>query len=452
MNVLLITHSYWPDVSPRATRWTAVSEEFARRGIDVTVVAATSPEAGSFAIRNGVKIHRVGSGLVESMRTKLSGKMKTSDVGSTLRSSTSLKKKLKGFVRNALKRLHDTFWKSLYWPDHTALWCRPATKKTCEVLNSEEFDVLISSSFPFSGHWVGHNVKKKFANLPWVIDVGDPFTFLEHTPPNNYRLYRKKNDRLERMIYKEADAISVTTEGTLEKYVDRYPECESKIRVIPPLAPDVTNTAKTRNNENGRLQLVYLGTLYKNIRSPKPVLELFRQLQQRPLQKEIELHFYGIYKSCLEDFEPYSNLVGEKIHLHGQVSYREASTAMRNADVLVNIGNRTSFQLPSKVVEYAATGKPVLNFASIEGDSSEVFLSRYPNAFLVNPFAMQKDETKLLDDLQSFLNEASDLGETTIREWCRPYYVESLADRYLELIEQAIESKKPKSLPFSRAA
>ena len=55
---------------------------------------------------------------------------------------------------------------------------------------------------------------------------------------------------------------------------------------------------------------------------------------------------------------------------------------MAEADVLVNIGNRTSYQLPSKVVEYAAFGKPILNFLASPDDSSAVFLSKYP--FLLN--------------------------------------------------------------------
>ena len=452
MKILLITHSYWPDVSPRATRWTALSEEFVRRGIAMTVVAARSPETGPFTERNGVKIHRVGSGLVASIRSHLSGKRKSLKTRSPQSSANDSKSILKGIVHKMIEQLHDKFWKKRYWPDHATLWCKPATKKVCALLSSEEFDVLISSSFPFSGHWVGFHVKKRFTNLPWLIDVGDPFSFLESTPPNNYRRYRKKNNRVEREIYNEADAISVTTERTLEKYVERYPECAAKIHVIPPLAPEIAPSSQTGNLENDCLKLVYLGTLYKEIRSPKMLLEVFRRLQQQPCQKEIELHFYGRYESCLDEFEPYSEIVGNKIHLHGEVSYEEASTAMHNADVLINIGNRTSFQLPSKVVEYAASGKPILNFASIEGDSSERFLGRYPNSFLVNPPKIQNDQTTLLNSLIAFLNNASDLDETTIRKWCNPYFVDSLADRYLELIDRTRESKRPLSLPLPKAA
>ena len=55
-----------------------------------------------------------------------------------------------------------------------------------------------------------------------------------------------------------------------------------------------------------------------------------------------------------------------------------ALAAMQSADALVNVGNATRYQLPSKVVEYAATGKPVVNIVAGDDDSSAAFFRRYP--------------------------------------------------------------------------
>jgi len=59
--------------------------------------------------------------------------------------------------------------------------------------------------------------------------------------------------------------------------------------------------------------------------------------------------------------------------VHGFQSRETARQAMTRMDVLVNVGNSTTWQLPSKVVEYYASGKPVLHLAVVKGDAFEQF-------------------------------------------------------------------------------
>ena len=50
----------------------------------------------------------------------------------------------------------------------------------------------------------------------------------------------------------------------------------------------------------------------------------------------------------------------------------------KEADVLINIGDNIPYQLPSKVVEYASTGKPILNIMENETDNSIKYFNNYP--------------------------------------------------------------------------
>lgn len=56
--------------------------------------------------------------------------------------------------------------------------------------------------------------------------------------------------------------------------------------------------------------------------------------------------------------------------------------------MLLNIGNSTNNQLPSKVLEYIGTGKPIISIYNIEDDTSNLYLKKYPNSLLIN----QKDD------------------------------------------------------------
>ncbi len=92
----------------------------------------------------------------------------------------------------------------------------------------------------------------------------------------------------------------------------------------------------------------------------------------------MELHFYGELHDCADCFGRYAESVGREVLLHGPVARAEAYRAMLGADVLLNIGNDTRYQLPSKVVDYASTGGAVINVVRSDEDSSVRFFERYP--------------------------------------------------------------------------
>jgi hypothetical protein len=69
------------------------------------------------------------------------------------------------------------------------------------------------------------------------------------------------------------------------------------------------------------------------------------------------------------------------IRLYGLRSRQEVRAAMRQMDMLLNIGNVTDFQLPSKAVEYFATGKPVVHLSYLENDPFAAFWGNQPGLF-----------------------------------------------------------------------
>src|SRR5690606_335842 len=118
-------------------------------------------------------------------------------------------------------------------------------------------------------------------------------------------------------------------------------------------------------------------------RRPDVLLSLFRELLKTPLAEKLELHFYGDIKQCAHAFEENADLLGRGVYVHGLVEREIANEAMLQADVLVNIGNQTDYQLPSKVIDYMSTGKPVINLAAIAADSSARLFQTYPSALLL---------------------------------------------------------------------
>jgi glycosyltransferase involved in cell wall biosynthesis len=457
MTILIVCHSYSPLLSPRSFRWSAIAEHWAQQGHRVDVLCGGLRGQCREEELNGVYVHR-GNSLDAVVNTrweadaeKQSASRRRAAGGNNDEEIARSSIPQAGAVatgRLALKKILKwgySGWRKLYWPDSACLWTLSAVRQGQRLLRERHYDVLVSVSHPFTGHIAGLRLHKYRPALRWIADVGDPFCFLKDTPPNNGRLYKKLNYAADREVFRKSDVVTVTTPLTRAEYSALFPQSATKIHVIPPLLSLPQRTGrKTGSLPQGQaFRIVFIGTLYKHIRSPAFLLRLFQMLLQkdvrqhsaaRPSAQKMELHFYGHLNGCEELFAPYRELLGRNIFLHGLVSRTEATQAMQEADLLVNIGNTTPFQLPSKVVEYACTGKPILNIAKVESDSSAAFFETYPAAYCLRE-TQDGPSAAQVDDFGQFIERARSVDPQTLQQWLAPFRIEAVAAAYETLLK-----------------
>ncbi|GAB4140944.1 MAG: hypothetical protein Tsb009_10500 [Planctomycetaceae bacterium] len=443
MKILLVCNSYPPHVSPRAIRWSAIAEHWAARGDEVHVVAGCQPGAKREEFLNGVHVHRVGGGLVEWLRGKLNRENSTRETASPgAKRRISVKGFVQTFLKGCFRFAHDRIWKKMYWPDYACLWSFAAVSACRKLLSQNSFDVFVTSSLPFTDHWVGLKVNRTHSTVPWVVDVGDPFSFLENTPTNNHRIYGRLNRKVERKVFLRGDAISVTNENTRRIYAELFPEAADSIQVIPPLLrEDSLGTADETvfKTSTTRIRLAFIGTLHPTVRTPEHVLTLFRELLSREIGQRLELHFFGPANHCEPFFEPFRDIIGERLLLHGPISHAQARGVMSEADVLLNIGNTTTYQLPSKIVEYASTGNPILNITTVDGDSSEEVLNSYPQALSLRLADPSDIHEQSIQRVIEFLDNARLVSPVDVDRWCKPFRIDSIVNQYDALLQKAID-------------
>jgi glycosyltransferase involved in cell wall biosynthesis len=414
--LVIVSFSYAPRLNPRAFRWTALAERFAALGHPVDVVTSWLPEGADHELRNGVRVHRVGWKLLEGARSGIGG---ARPAPSAARPSS---------IASLGRRL----WRSLCWPDVTANWYFAARDAAAQLLAARPGAALISVAPTFTAVAVGHALKGRDPGLAWLIDLGDPFSFQVENPPNNRFLYAGLNARFERAAFHAARAVAVTNQRTAARYGAEFPESAAKISVIPPLLSADFPASAPAAPRGGPIRMVFLGTLYRGLREPDFLLELFaaaRDGEQPPL----ELHFYGETGAGAQAFERYRERCRGRLFVHGVVSREQALAATREADVLVNLGNQTSFQLPSKVVEYAAAGKPVVNIAPHREDSSIEFFQAYPLALNIISEGRAPDAAQIAR-FREFLAHPAAPDAAALETFLRPFRLEQVAARYLELI------------------
>jgi len=435
VRLLIVTAWYAPFIHPRAHRWAALAEHWAAQGHEVHVVCGRRRDCAKGLKVNGVYVHRTGfDSLKEWVYYHFGSQNARGRVGALPQKPT--------FASRIAAWLYRAVWKNLCFPDDAALWYFPAKKRAAQLFAAQPFDVLISVSLPFSGHLVGLFLKKKHPRLTWLADIGDPFSFSPN-PQNNLFWFEKINRRLERRVLQTADRCIVTCEALLHKYQHELgQQAVKKMYVIPPLLTNslAAEQHETRNTKH-ETRIAFFGALYAPVRTPDALLHLLTQirLHHPDLYERSEIHFYGeIFPEFFEKLNAESC-----IRLHGLCSREAAWAAIQQADILLNIGNTTDFQLPSKAVDYLASGKPVLNLSYTERDPFAQFLEKeMPDKSLIfnlkvkNGRVGEQEARRCAEWLGA---EKTPVGKEDLERRIAQFSVEKIGEDYLHLAQRTAE-------------
>lgn len=428
MKLLIITYSYTPDLTPRAFRLSALAASLASRGYEVHVLCATTPGAKVEFI-NGVTVYRVRDWLLDAS-ARLTPGSHTSRPATIGMGSISLRGVFRYIVR--------AIWRAVYWPDFACGWIIPAARVARTLCRANHYDWIISSSHPFTGHVIGKLASLRSPKSRWLVDISDPYYDMKEPSPNNHHIYGRLNHMVEKSVLARADAISVTTDKMCKVYETSFPCSVGKVCVVPPLLSLPRFPIPTKKDDDLTLRLVFVGTLYRKLRSPKYLLICLSRLSEVLKERPLELHFYGAINDCGEDFATCPESIKSIIFIHGLVSREVIVQAMIDSDVLVNIGNDSETQLASKVVEYMATGKPILNFVSITGDASIKVLANYPSKLTIMR-SVEVPSVELIEAIRSFVLESAIVDKEFVDEVRRQYSEEHVVGLYESIFLQSSE-------------
>ena len=245
-------------------------------------------------------------------------------------------------------------------PDRYRPWVADATRALL-ARRWQVGDVLVSFGQPWSDHVAALRVFRK-ANVPWVAHFSDPWTRnpLSRVPPLLAVLHR----RLERAVLANADRIVFTNEEALELVMEGYPATwTARARVIPHAfepAADLTHAGRAPGE---RLVARHLGAFYGD-RSPKPLLvALGRLARESPAVVDgLCIELVGPSETPLDQLPEIAHLPPGLVRARPAVDYPTSLALMASADLLlvVDAPGRSSPFLPSKLVEYVGSGRPIV--------------------------------------------------------------------------------------------
>lgn len=435
MKLLIILAQYHPALNPNVYRWAAIAEHWVAEGHEVHIICTRRSGLPDEMVIEGVEVHRTGqNSLLDWSYNALRSERRRGEAGGDLPARH-------GKWRTWLEKIVDYTWRSFYWPDGRCLWYWPARKRAKRLLQTQHFDGVISVGAPFTAHLIGLSCKRAQKDLTWLVDIEDPFAFVKEYFINNRQLYGRLNYRTEARVLRKADAISVTVETAKAAYAKHFPESASKITVIPPIfdSAALQPLEQLKCFETNHTHIAYLGAFYTPIRTPDAALELLHQLLSKhpEWREKLIVHFFGeVEYAAKAVFEAYPHLT-DNLRLHGLVDRTTVAAAMAQTDFLLNIGNTTTYNLPSKSADYLASGKPIIHLSTSKPDTFQTYMAGHPLLLSVKTEAINAQTCAALS---TFLaqHKGAQMNTKEIESRIKPYQTAQIAEQYLSVLLAAM--------------
>ena len=280
------------------------------------------------------------------------------------------------------------------------------------------FDTVIPTMIGYENVDAGVKFKKEHPEVQLVVYQFDPCgeNALEKPSSENGRV------KLEKGFLEAADTI-ITTPIIKKRFLELYPTSLTN-KVIemefPSLIIDQYKDMSLQNE--GPIKCLFAGNIYKGIRDPLYTLQLFGSLEN----DNIELHLLG---DC--QIEVPEELRKSNIFFHNRVTIDEVGMQMQEASMLVNIGNKMTNQLPSKLADYVSTGKPIINIYKYDECPSLLFLDAYEYVLNIKEYDdFEHDSLKLKEFILINKNKRMTSGSIFEKyEKCTPEYCVDLVAR-----------------------
>lgn len=412
MKALIVNYYSSPMTGAHAYRWSKIAEYWAKQGWQIDYICSRQRSNDAF---KGNDYSAIGVGIpLRNVRVATAGHQ----VQRSIRDKS---------VFASINKLIKKAYRAIFWPDGLWYWL-PFASWAIFRNGEKEYDAIISYNPTYSAH-ISVLLCRKFSkrNFVWIADYGDPFSLSESMPPNNFKIYHGLNAIVEQKVISACDSIVFTNESTKRAYEQRY-SCEGKAQLIPHLVNLEEFYTDDCGSKGWSINLVYVGGLHRGIREPYLAVKIICHLDELLKQVGIDLKvdFYGPVNDI--DVSALGNGV---ITWHGAIERCHAIKVMKNADVLLNIENINCMMTPSKIVEYIATGRPIVNV--VEQDKTELLDMYERGGYCCS--------VTCLDDVERLVGFVSKIGGNvakyeSVAEFLDEYSLSSVANKYGDLISR----------------
>lgn len=355
MKISFVSYEYQPIKTPQSLRWQKIFTHLASsRAVSISVFNPPVSAENPFYDKNFTSNYEKTIFSLSADPAPRAARVAAAQPGR----AASLFKQFKHAVKKRIPL------------DKSFIWAIQSRAAFIDFLEKNEPDVIISSAPPFGAMVLAWMAKKHYRNrIKWICDLGDPWSFASDRQlgPVTKCLVQFA----EKKFLSSADKIIVTNERTREVYLQMLKIDPSRVSVIYQGADD--NRSPLPFSAGATPEFVYTGTFYKDIREPHA---LFKAFQTNSCKLVVAGNIDPVFRP--QDTTSHISFIGN-------LGEQDVKRVQRCAAGLIFVDNLNSAQLPGKLFEYVATGRPIICIGvSALSPVHEVKFSDYPIVFCEN--------------------------------------------------------------------
>lgn len=263
------------------------------------------------------------------------------------------------------------------WPLSAPLFAWRFYRKAEQICIEEKIDCVVGVYQPIESMFVLSKLCNKFINIKTVMYMCDSLSEGIFTRIFPRKFVQHRAQQYEQKVANSTDFIfclPFVKKSIINNYlIDLSKLIEVDIPYVTP-ADKLSNVLTYRD----KLYFVYAGILNVSLRNPSYAIETIRRIKVKS-----SLCFYGHADTTSYFYASQTQSEYVEIQYYGAIDYKKCQEQLLNADILINIANRNTIQVPSKIFEYMSLGKPLITFFSDIDDHSLTYLKKYPLSLLI---------------------------------------------------------------------
>lgn len=269
--------------------------------------------------------------------------------------------------------------------DYRSIWVFNAIKYIKKT--DEKYDVILTSSLPACVNWLGWAIKKKNTKVLWIADFRDLWT-LNHLIQYNF-ISRAIDHFLEKKFLIKADLITTVS----SEWCSQMEKLHNKevLLVRNGFVPDEYKNIQANKdyfNDDGKINIVYAGNIYKGRRDPTKFLDI---IQKHNLENNVNIHFFGHYLANLTEIVNANN-ANSYCFFHKPLSRNKMLSVLKASDFnlfLESDEDDAKGVIPGKIFELIALGNPIITIGPRD-DFESVQLIKSSGLFVDLPNFIEK--------------------------------------------------------------
>lgn len=335
-----------------------ISKELSERGHDICVIS--EGEKNGYRELEGMRIYELRQTCYHYWKNKASNTKQKKDYYISI-------------AVNSFRRFINLFM-VFRFPDVSALRTKKEYRLLKKINKKKKIDCIIGCFRPYEGIAVINKFKKKNNDVFAVACYMDLIRANNPFGRSMYGFFDWLCYRSEKKVFSTVDQVLIPKSGKDIYSQKRFDFSKEKIQYFdfPVFTKDMIINESESNKSCG-INVTCIGTVNGINRSASYFLKIMSDLRNDGIDLYVniigefsETEIYNKYKD-----ESYVNFCGH-------VEFANISAYISNADFLINLSNIITYDMiPSKIFQYFASCKPIINFVTNKEDRSLPYFEKY---------------------------------------------------------------------------